>query len=279
MHHATKHGSSALQNTPAANHRTISSPPPNPRRDRAEKRKARKSEQPETDTTDTEDSFPSAHATRALFVSAHIIVKGSEWRCAHRYEAGFHLARPNSKVQIGELVCHVVERSGAQVTWAKEILTSRKGDQLSEVQNILRALFTDRGRLRKHLDKYKAALAGDKLLVIDTFRLERPYRGTGLAQDAIAAFLDGLKKVRRHGAGDEDWTFDGPVVLSPAADGTEKRKLQAIQANGEIVDDVVVERKLIKSWEKSGFEIWVLGDERVEGSVSVMGRVEGDGQP
>ena len=71
----------------------------------------------------------------------------------------------------------------------------------------------------------------------------------------LLRFWMDVKKVRRPGREEEDWSFDGTIVLSPAADETEKRLLRA---SGKEVDDVLVERKRIKSWEKSMFETWVL---------------------
>lgn len=123
------------------------------------------------DTLDVEDSFPRAHAGRALFVTAHIIVKESDWQCAFRYEVDFHLVPSTDRVKIGELVCHVVECSNGRFSRVKELPQRRDAARGAEdtPSAVYRTWASELG-----FSEHKAALGGEKLLVVDTFRLDRP---------------------------------------------------------------------------------------------------------
>jgi hypothetical protein len=61
------------------------------------------------------------------------------------------------------------------------------------------------------------------------------------------------------------------VILSPAAFRTTMEEIQGKGATDE--DYLETERKLVRSYEKSGFEVWWKGDEERGGrAMTIMGR-------
>ena len=143
-----------------------------------------------------------------------------------------------------------------------------EGDETKELRAITRMLYTKAGSPRVAVGRSEQ-LPHDKLVFIDTFILQDAYRGRGLAQQALRNFHKLVPHLADHDFADheDDSERDSEttVVLSPA--GSASVRID----NGK--SDVEIERGLIRNYGKSGYEVWIQGDEGVYGSVTVLGTV------
>ncbi|CAK1367769.1 unnamed protein product [Cercospora beticola] len=147
---------------------------------------------------------------------------------------------------------------------------------LGELQLTLQNIYTKAGEVRPeffdHLDDLlpRISLAGpsnNQLLCIPEFFLHQPFRGTGLAQGVLQNILLWITTL-----GSPSVLFPGgTVILSPAAFRTTMEEVRGKRATDW--DYVEAERKLVRSYEKSGFEVWWQGDEDRGGrAMTIMGR-------
>ncbi|GIZ49255.1 hypothetical protein CKM354_001228700 [Cercospora kikuchii] len=147
---------------------------------------------------------------------------------------------------------------------------------LDELQLTLQNIYTKAGEVRPefsdHLDDLlpRISLAGpsnNQLLYIPEFFLHQPFRGTGLAQGVLQNILSWITTL-----GSPSVLFPGgTMILSPAAFRTTMEEVKGKGATDE--DYLETERKLVRSYEKSGFEVWWKGDEERGGrAMTIMGR-------
>lgn len=125
-------------------------------------------------------------------------------------------------------------------------------DPTNELRGICRLLYTKQGMVRQTVRVYEEALSEERLLVIDTWKLEDQYRSTELSGLTLRSFHDLIRQ----------FLEVRTVVLSPA---------RADDSNWGTLTDVQVERILIRVYSRLGYDVWIQGDEDVEGSTTVMG--------
>lgn len=188
---------------------------------------------------------------------------GTNINCALFYEARFSLKqehKPRGK-HVGHLYAYHVDKTKqgdtGDVLWTSEILMVKKDK--TELQTIFQELFTANGNVKKHVRGYAKQLQHHTILFVDGFVIEPKYRGKRLAQLALNAFHRLLSAISK------GYAYHGTIVLSPAANED--------QRSDDSKSDAEVERGLIRSYEKSGYEVWLQGDEEKEGSITAMGRV------
>lgn len=192
-----------------------------------------------------------------------IEVQESAYRCGVFVEAKFSLKMEDDKQarKIGHLYSYRINTKAkdenGKSLFLSEVLTTA-GDERLEVEKVMQTIFTKAGNVRAGFKAHRAELDGDSLMFIDTLQLNEKYHGKGLAQLALSSFHDLLPTLT------DPYAFSGTILLSPAASGDYKKK------NGK--SDVEIENALIRSYEKSDYEVWLKGKEDVEGSITVMGR-------
>ena len=139
-------------------------------------------------------------------------------------------------------------------------------DVMKELKNTLNVLFTKAGKLRSTVKEYQDELSSSRLIFIDTLFVDEDYRGTGLTQLGMQSLHHLIQYVDLEGESEEARPVT--IVLSPGA--SEEHPIP----NGKT--PVEIERSLIRSYEKSDYKVWIQGDEDIEGSVTIMGRVVND---
>lgn len=186
--------------------------------------------------------------------------RGQQLNSCLWYEARFSLKGEDAKkgANIGHLYGYVIHKNEDGL-WIDELITGEGG---MEVQEIMRLLYNKAGAVRQAFTNHTKELSQDRILFIDTLVLDTEYHGTGLAQLAMASFHRLLPRINN------GFAYSGTAVLSPAASEDFKKESEK--------SDVEIERALVRSYERSGYMVWVRGEEEVEGSVTVMGRVVGD---
>ena len=183
-------------------------------------------------------------------------------------EARFSLKEEgNSRgTNVGHLYSYAVNRTltngkgrKKQFAWVKDTLTATDDDDdITELETVMQTLYDSSGNVKDEVNDYSDELSADHVLFIDTLQVSDKYSGTGLAQLAMGACHRLLPRLGNGHA------FQGTIVLSPAA--SEKHK----KDNGK--SDIEIERGLIRSYQRSGYKVWIQGEESVEGSVTVVGR-------
>lgn len=176
------------------------------------------------------------------------------------YEARFSLRADdeNRGKNVGHLYAYAVDKTKQDSVSIAEIL--QQPNESSELSIVLQALYAVTGAVKRSLRDHAAELQQDHIMLIDGVVLNKEFHGKGLAKLAVEAFHSLLPTLPNG----FDWT--GTIVLCPAASGEENRK-----DNGK--SDVEIEKALIRSYEKVGYEVWLKGEEHKVGSVTVMGRV------
>lgn len=179
------------------------------------------------------------------------------WECAVFIEARFSLKMEGNArgTNIGHLYAYFVDTSEKDL-FASELLAT-SGDDKPDIETSLQTIYTKKGNIRAAFKAHRANLTKGRLLYIDTLQLQEKYHGKGLAQLAMSSFHKLLPLLA------DPYAFSGTVVLCPAASADYKKENDK--------SDVDIERALIKSYTKSGYEVWLQGAEDVEGSVTVMG--------
>lgn len=170
------------------------------------------------------------------------------------------------KKKVGSVIAYMVNRirlpdDNSPSRFVEELMVRntlkpdrRTGDEDStgELRQILRMLYRRNGAIQNNVTEHEDALSEERLVFIDTFKLN-DHCSTGLAQLALRSFHQLIAR----------YLEVRTVVLSPArSEGSEWGAL----------NDVEIERRLIRAYRKNRYEVWIQGDEDVEGSVTVMGR-------
>ncbi|KAK4613956.1 hypothetical protein CLAFUW4_09563 [Fulvia fulva] len=158
--------------------------------------------------------------------------------------------------RLGELHSFTINKtieptSGSdQNTWRQKMLSIPEGykgnlrthssekDAIQDREKIMMLLHDKEGSPSPHLStEQRELLTAEQVHYIDKIRLEKQYVGTGLG-----------------------FHFTGPVVLSPAP----------MDVKDSEYDEGM--KKLIESYKRSGFEVWVNPDFQLRGPIAVMGR-------
>lgn len=225
---------------------------------------------PDDEAETEEDPTLKVERNADLVIVARFEVTGHDtYESVTEISADFFLRNGDGGAEknIGSIITDVVTKSfkddqGVK-EWIKELLTPKPGEaEIDEVSKVFRTLFDIKGAPQKSLTKYRRELSAGRNMFIHTFQINEPYRGLGIAQIAMQAFFQGIANLS------DDNDYEGPIVLSPAADADAR---DAMQAAGTWTDEASAEAGLIRSWGKSGFEVWLRGEADVEGSVTVMG--------
>ena len=216
-------------------------------------------------TNETQD-YVDRDGNHALLTTRLEVQADCQHGCCAFVEARFALnmdadGKKRAK-NVGHLYAYLVDRAaqdeaGGELLYLSELTSSTHE---SEVASVFREIFTKEGNVRATFEAHKERLTNDeKILFIDTLWLREEYHGKGLAQLAVSSLHSLLPQLTN------GYAFQGTVLLSPAASADHKKK------NGKSEADV--EAALIRSYEKSGYEVWKKGSEEVEGSITVMGKV------
>lgn len=141
---------------------------------------------------------------------------------------------------------------------------SGEGDAMHDQQKIFQLLFDDSGDPKATLEAKLGELLAehDEFLYIDTFNIQPEYRGKGLAEHAMEAFLAAVCKI----------TDDMPVLLSPAPlfEETERMRREKRKVGGYCA----IVAKLTGFYSKCGFKVAFQGNKRKAGSITVMIRAD-----
>lgn len=168
--------------------------------------------------------------------------------------------QPDPGYFVGWLVDKTLLTDRDKPWWIQELLYNDAlddDDLTGELRQVFRKLFFKNGNPRKTqgLKHHQEGLEQRRIIPIDTFLLENRWRGTGLAQLALESF---------HAVMEDELFRVRTMVLSPARlDGSD----------WGVLNDVEFEERLVRIYEASNYEIWILGARHEPGSMTVMGRV------
>lgn len=194
----------------------------------------------------------------------------AKYEACRRLEVDIELEMPGEDpVEIGYLVGWLVDKTmmtpNGKAAWAMELLKQGKQGtrhKMEELRTSLHEVFRQDGSPRSKVADSQESLTMDKLVFIDTLVLEPEYRGTGLAQKAMQSFHNLVRRIIGPQVGAE--VMLATMILSPAKSRDTKYENDK--------SAVEVERGLIKSYAKVGYEVWVHGNENKENTITVMGR-------
>lgn len=146
--------------------------------------------------------------------------------------------------------------------WVEELLQQddqTKKDDMYELRRITRFIFNKTGDVSDKFGHVSHELTSNAFVFIDTYKLYTQFRIRGAGVQPMRMLLDLLPQV----LGEAD-QVEIPCILEPA------------HSAGTVIDNgmssVEIEAKLMKSYRKSGFDVWVQGDPEDDSSMSVMGR-------
>lgn len=199
--------------------------------------------------------------------------------CITRIDVVFQYKHNGRSRLAGEATVFIVDRKyrhrGSPKTWVDFLLQVPDGympgeldlheaedDELTTLEKCLMWLYDSRGRPRPGFP----ALHSDRIAFIDTFRLENAFSGgKGFAQVAMEGLFRGMAKLPGKLA------FQGTYFLSPAPidEAAEERGLDLDTCT--VVQWHRAVEKLIRSYERTGFEVWKEGDKRRGWTLTIMG--------
>lgn len=195
--------------------------------------------------------------------------------CCTNIVARFTIRDPGkiASRHLGELHSSTINKSpradhcADQKTWQQEVLSvpdsyngdirthSGESDAVQDREKIMMLLHDQHGVPSPRLSKGpQQLLTGKQVHYIDKLWLEKQYIGTGIGTLVMKSYLDALTTLEK------GFAFTGPVVLSPAP----------MNIKDSEYDDGM--RKLIQSYKKSGFEVWIEPDFQLRGPIAIMGR-------
>lgn len=200
----------------------------------------------------------------------------SEWGSVYNFQVEFQdrISSDYLVQSAGNLFASLVDRrlvdDSGKLVWHQELLHPGPRARplvhydedlpqhaaLSELQIAMQNIYEkNTGAPRKVFEKHSKQLSGDKIMFVEGFKVADHLRGTGFAQVAMKAFLSNLPKL------DVDaLKFDGTVVLSPG--GYYETFEQKREQNGGKAKHTFayVSELLIKSYQKSGYEVYSKAD-------------------
>lgn len=202
--------------------------------------------------------------------------------CRKTVHAEFTIRRPNKRtVKLGHVDGETIDKAfirpdSTTAAWL-EMLKPPPGytgnlqtfgdqnDAVDDFRKGLIGLYTQKGKARSKFTHLQHQLAAKKMHYICHFELQAAFHGgSGFAQIAMRAYLTALGKLTN------DHAVQGTVLLSPAAILTvfESKQKKA----GVPIDWFEVVEKLIKSYGKCGFEVWLRASKTVKYSMTIMGQ-------
>lgn len=207
--------------------------------------------------------------------------------CITRIDVVFQCKSGRKSRLAGEATVFIVDRKhrhrGSPKTWVDFLLQIPEGyrpeeldlheaedDELSTLEKCLMWLYDARGRPRPGI----AALNSDRIAFIDTFKLESAFTGgKGFAQVAMEGIFRAMAKLPGKLA------FQGTYFLSPAPidEAAQERGLNL--GSCTVVEWHQAVGKLIRSYERTGFEVWKEGDKRRGWTLTIMGIVYSPPEP
>ena len=140
----------------------------------------------------------------------------------------------------------------------------RQDDETSELRVITREVYkkTGGGAPCSKVEHFGDQLTHDRMVFIDTLFLENDYRGNLISQKILQSFHNLIQKlIKQHAATNQ---HAATILLSPA------KSADVGWDNGK--SEVEIERGLIRTYRKVDYDVWVKGDEKKPGSVTVLGR-------
>ena len=170
--------------------------------------------------------------------------------------------------RLGELHSSTVDKthSSDQETWQRQVLSvpdgykgdlrthSSEKDAIQDREKVMLLLHDQNCVPRSDLPtEAQQLLTEDQVHYIDKLWVEKQYIGTGLGTLLLQSYLDALTKLEK------GFAFTGPVVLGPAP----------MNVKDSEYDDGM--KKLIQSYTRSGFEVWIEPDFQLRGPIAVMG--------
>jgi hypothetical protein len=202
-----------------------------------------------------------------------------DYESVRRVEVSIYLQldHEDDAVEIGEIVAFVVDKSKktakGKPAWIQELL--REGlksdeDDSGELHSAMTKIFTKAGLPRAALRDHENELQSGQILYIDSFTLHsrikvkkgEPKReagqGRGIGYKPLGRFLVRMKALC---ARENEEIVS---ILSPASSGVDNPKGYSL---------LEIEQRLKASYEKSGFETLIQGDEEEEESATYMGRL------
>lgn len=224
---------------------------------------------------------------KAAELLTSITVKQSpHYSSLREFFVNFHirlLHRPR-KVKEGYIHAYTIDRS-PNSTWIQDLLEPLvKGykpgqrtmvhhdpDQhpgVEEIHMMMQNMYHQAdGEVREEFEAHAEELSQEKLHFIGEFEVTPQHRGRGVAQKCLQTYISLLPTL---GGGVE---YDGSVTLSPA--GFLNVRMQMMRNGKKPVGSwSEVENKLIRSYMKSGFEVWCKSDPKFarQGGITIMGR-------
>ena len=194
--------------------------------------------------------------------------------CCDRLRLTFRLkldsSGPRAKaVEVGYLTADIVDKTmeltgkeegdvaAGRPLWVTELC--RDEDDKKEVACQSRTLFNRGGARRPHLYRFAQQLTGnDRLVHIDTFRIEAAYRsGKGIGAVALASFHALLPQLSGGHA------YSGTVLLSPGV-------LWDIRPDFPGMDDGQIVQKLTDVYIRNGYRVIVRDPEHVRDKMVIM---------
>ena len=204
------------------------------------------------------------------------------------YHANISLERPDEKSeepvieQIGYIHSWRIDKPNrrtrnpkAKTRWKNDFLRKNPHKRFppagSETAGCLQALFTKAGLVKPELEDQSNILDDEPLIFLQMIYLFPQFQGKGLLRDVLTGFHELLFKLP------EWYSFDGPVVLVPAApDGVRGQSWNA-KSDQQLED---VERTLARAYTThGGYTVWVRDQVVYSKGVTVMGRRQSETDP
>jgi hypothetical protein len=185
---------------------------------------------------------------------------------------------PRKTKRAGFLYAHIVNKkvmkfNDRRPAWIPELLAIVKqkdrplehpyeGGRLTELQATLKHIHDRTGVPRPDYDAHRNALTKDKVHLVTSFACEREHWGTGLAQRAMEGYERAMLQLPQ-AAGLQT------MILSPAP------LSDVLAATINPHPGREIEDRLVKSYEKSGYEVWSRQPSNVPSGFIIMGKTLG----
>ncbi|KAF7191001.1 hypothetical protein HII31_07693 [Pseudocercospora fuligena] len=220
----------------------------------------------------------------AELLTSITVKQSTHYASIREFTVNFHirlLHRPR-KVKAGYIRAFTIDRSPTS-TWVKDLLEPLvKGHKpgqrtmvhhdpdsypnVEEIHMMMQNIYHKDGTVREEFEAHAEELEKETLHFIGEFEVTPQHRGHGVAQKCLQTYISLLPTLS---GGVE---YDGSVTLSPA--GFLNVRLAMMRKNQNVGSWSEVENKLVRSYIKSGFEVWCKSDPKFarQGGITIMGR-------
>lgn len=185
----------------------------------------------------------------------------SNFTFCNRLEAkiNLHIQGQAEPVEVGYLVAWSIDKTtkarDGKARWVNTLLQGTPRGQISELGQVLKTLYNNEtGKVDEAIKASSGPLDG-RIVFLDTLKLNGDFHRCGIAQQALDYFHQLLSTEADIGA--------DTVLLSPA---------RSSDSNWQGLNDVEVEKKLVRMYQREGYQVWLQGDEAVDGSLTIMGK-------